>query len=563
MLENHKLDFKTLKRLFLYLSPWKPTMGLTLVAILGARMIDAWIPIKLGWLAQEMLTGKFDTPYFINESMYLVAWVVVGYALDAFSVLLKSWVGSKALLKLREEVFFHIEKLPVAYFDKQPVGKLLTRTMHDVDQINQMLTESILPLFGSIMLFGLILGGMFWLDWRAALIITFLLPIILYLTNYFRVVQRAGYEKIRNDVQEINGFVQEHLSGVLTVRHFGLIAHEQKKFDVINSRLSEAYLDTTKNFGFYISGNDFLQSTALIAAYLMLSFTLPFDAGVFFAFSLYVVMIFRPLMDLAERYNILQSAFAAATRLFDILDTPEEEQVGEILKSIETIDFKDVWFCYNPDEWVLKGVSFHLNKGEKLGIVGKTGSGKSTIISLLLRFYTPQKGEILINGKPSKNWSLSSLRSAFSVVLQDPVILSESMSDNLSLFDPSVSQDLIKAGLASVQLETKQGSISSYSQGEKQLISLARVAAHPGKLLILDEATANIDPYTEKKIQATLKNLIDERGALVVAHRLSTIRDAHQILVLSQGVIVERGTHEELLSLEGIYEKLSRLEYSS
>lgn len=562
MLEQHRLDITLLKRLLKYLKEWRLGLAGALVLLIMARVIDAWIPIQLGLLAQKLMAGGYEFSFYLHEALILSCLLVMGYFLDVASVVIKSWVGSRGILKLRQEVFSHIQRLPVAVFDKEPVGKLLTRTMHDVDQINQLFSESVLPLFGSLVLFFLILAGMFWLDYRIALIILCLMPPILFLTNYFRNTQRTGYEKIRTEVQEMNAFVQEHLQGVITIRHFGLHEREGKKFNSINERLCEAYLKTANNFGFYLSANDFLQSSAFIGAFVVLTYQWPFNAGIFFAFSLYVVMIFRPLIDLAERYNTLQSAFAAANRIFDLLEVPPEREEGEHLHAIETIKFDDVWFAYHDEEWVLKGISFTLNPGEKLALVGQTGSGKSSIISLLLRFYPFQSGEILINDRPLNYWSLQSLRKACSVTLQDPVIFSGTIEENVTLFDSSISTKESQKALNYVNFPAKEKMhASSLSSGEMQLISLARAAAHPGRFLILDEASANIDPVTEKAIQEALEKLMLGRGAIIVAHRLSTIRGATTILVLSKGKIIESGTHETLIAKQGVYEKLSRLEY--
>lgn len=562
MIEGHRVDFSLFKQLLRYLAEWKIKMGGALLLIIGARVIDAVIPISLGIMTQEILSGGHESTYFIKEALWLCGLLLLGYFLDVMAVVIKSWVGSKGILKLRKEVFNHIQSLPLKVFDKEPVGKLLTRTMHDVDQINQLFSESLLPLFGSLILFFLILMGMFWLDWRAALIILFLLPLIFIFTNYFRNYQRKGYEKIRTEIQEMNAFVQEHLQGVITIRHFGLHEKEGEKFNVINARLAEGYLETTNNFGFYISGNDFLQSLAFIGAFVILTYQPPFSAGIFFAFSLYVIMIFRPLIDLAERYNGLQSSFAAASRLFDLLKEPIEESSGETLTHIDTLEFRSVWFAYQDEEWVLKDINFKLQPGEKLAVVGQTGSGKTSIISLILRFYAYQKGAILINDKPLEYWSLQSVRRACSLTLQDPVIFTGTVEENVTLFDPSISLKESQKALTYVNFPPKEKMQSStLSSGEMQLVSLARVAAHPGRFLILDEATANIDPETERIIQEALQKLMKGRGAIVIAHRLSTIRGLDRIMVLAHGKVVEIGTHNELIAKKGAYEKLSRLEY--
>ncbi len=563
-----KSEYGLFKRLLGYLSPYKYQAAFAIFLIILARGIDAAVPLLTGQLAQKVLQHNSSIETLVKEGLFLFSLLWVGYGFDFLNTWVKSRIGSKALVKMRIEVFNHIERLPISEFDREPVGRLMTRVMNDVDQINQMLSESIVPLFGNLVLFLMILGGMFYLDYRIGILVLALLPIVFLLTDYFRRIQRACYDIIRTEVSRMNSFVQEHLSGVMVIRHFHLEDREYEKFDEINSELSKAYLKTHENFSFYISGNDFLQSLALIGAYFLLSNQIPFDAGTFFTFSLYVMMIFRPLADLAERYNVLQAAFAASERIFEMLDRPIEKGDGIEISDIESIEFKDVWFAFRENEWVLKGFNLKLNKGDTLGVVGKTGSGKTTLMSLILRFYTVERGEILINEIPIKEISLASLRKKFGVVLQDPVLFSGTLRDNLTLYDPRISdKEAIKAlefvGLSKEDLDRKileRG--KSLSSGEMQLISLARVYCHRGKFLLLDEATANIDPVTERKVQEALNNLLRERGALVIAHRLSTLKDVSRIVVMSNGRIVEQGTHEELMALKGMYQKLYLLQFA-
>lgn len=538
---------------------------IAILLIVLARMIDAIVPLWMGILAQKILTAGGVDEAFIQQGFYLFFLLILGYLFDLIDTFIKSWIGSKAMKRLRTDVYYHIEQLPILEFDKEPVGRLMTRVMNDVDQINQMFSESLVPIVGNLLLFFMILGGMFYLDIRIAFVVLTILPFVLLLTNYFRNVQRKSYDKIRREVSKMNSFVQEHLAGVMVIRHFHLEKQEKAKFEEINESISSEYMKTNENFSLYISGNDFLQSLSLIGAYLVLAFTHPFDAGTFFSFSLYIMMIFRPLSDLAERYNTLQSAFSASERIFDMMDRTTESFPGLPIHEIETIEFKNVSFYYREGEWVLKDLSFSVQKGESVALVGQTGSGKTTIISLLLRFYPIQEGEILINGIKHTEYDLKALRQCFGVILQDPVLFSGTVRDNVTLFNPNISdKEVIKAleyvglpGSFIHQTILERG--KSLSSGEMQLISLARVHCLNGKFLLLDEATANIDPITEKKIQETIDKLLKGRGAIVIAHRLTTVRDSKNILVMSKGQIIEKGSHETLLSQKGVYEKLYRL----
>jgi ATP-binding cassette subfamily B protein len=378
----------------------------------------------------------------------------------------------------------------------------------------------------------------------------------------------------------MNSFVQEHLLGISIIRSFGLQAQEKKKFEEINEDYQTANVESVYNFSFFIAGIEFLQNLVLILVFAVLGVTAistntEFQAGTYFTLTLYALMIFRPIGDLAERYNVLQSAVAAARRIFNILDVkPEPSFIGNPLPNtaIEEILFEDVWFAYQPDNWVLKGVSFRVKKGESVALVGITGAGKTTIVNLLLRFYEIQRGSIKINGIDIRTLSLETLRRAFSVVLQDPFIFSGTVRDNIALYQSSMTDDAIEKVVTALGLNSflerfpdgfdqmleERG--AGLSAGEAQLLSLLRAMVQNRPILILDEATANIDSQMEKVIQDTMDKVLPEKTSLIIAHRLSTIQRATCILVMNQGIIVESGTHEELLHRQGLYAKLHKLQ---
>lgn len=583
------VDYDLIKRLASYLKPYRGWVFLAIVIIIISKSIEAWIPVQLGHIVQKILSVeglKNSNSYEIFYHVVLACLFLLGlnlfsFSLDVINIVLKNRIGQKVIFSLRTQVYDHIQHLPMAYFDHSSIGRLMTRTIHDVEQLNQLFSESLVPLIGSLILFIGIFIALFFLDWRIGIMFCVIFPLTIGLVQIFRHQQRQGYYRIRSIVSALNTFLQEHLMGVNIIRNFGIDEIEKKKFDKINKDQYEANIDTLHNFSFFISGIDFLQNLTLIFGFFLLSYFLPvngFQAGVFFTLSLYCMMIFRPMLDLAERYDILQAAMAAGERIFDILDTPIESpgsQPGLSLKTIESIVFDDVWFAYNKEEWILREFSFTLNKGESIAIVGMTGSGKTTIMNLLLRLYDFQKGTILINGKDIKKYSKEILRNFFGVILQDPVIFSGTVLDNISLFDSTLSFQDVKAAADYVHLTpfierfpdsfkhhlSERG--KSLSVGEMQLISLARVVAHKRDILIFDEATANIDIQTEKLIQETLKKILSHKTALIIAHRLSTIRDVTRIIVLYQGKIVETGTHEELMIKEGFYEKLIRFQFTN
>ncbi|MBA3814988.1 MAG: ABC transporter ATP-binding protein [Parachlamydiaceae bacterium] len=581
------LDKELIWRLLTYLRPYRFLLFMAIFFLIISKIIEASIPIFLGHVSQQILDGMHLAVsvkeellrHVVTIGSLIIAMLLMSYVFDSLNVILKSWIGQKSIYQLRTQIYEHILHMPLAYFDKHTVGRLMTRTIHDVDQINQMFAESVIPIFGNIVLFISIFVGIFFINWKIGLLVLFLLPIVYLLTRYFRIHQRRCYDRIRTVVAAMNTFMQENLMGAATIRNFGLQKNARKHFEKINEDHCNAYVESVQNFSFFIAGIDFLQNFSLIMAFAILAVWIPmgdsFEAGTYFTFSLYVVMFFRPLVDLAERYNVLQSAMAASARLFDVIDREPEtnESTGKnFLKEIETISFENVWFAYEEERWILQGLSFHIRKGESVALVGMTGQGKSTIISLLLQFYKHQKGDIKINGIDIRKYSLHSLRKQFSIVLQDPVLFSGSIADNIALFNPSITHSHIEEtidylGMRQFIMRLNQGINhrliergKSLSMGEMQLLSLARAVAHQRTVLILDEATANIDTNTERVIQAALQKILHEKTAFVIAHRLSTIKNVSRILVLHDGKIAESGTHSELLNSKGIYEKLYRLQ---
>lgn len=584
------LDRVLIRKLYVYLKPYRNLIVLSLLFLLISKAIEASVPILIGNVSQKILNGinlEFLEKQILLNKVLVACFLILGllifsYLLDSMNVYLKSYVGQKALFQLRQKVYDHILSMPLAYFDRHTVGRLMTRTIHDVDQINQMFSESFIPILGNIFLFICIFIGIVFLDWRIAFFVLLIMPIVFWLTNRFRYFQRIAYENIRTIVSAMNTFVQEHLMGAATIRNFGIQKQAKEHFEVINQDHCEAYLDSIYHFSFFIAGIDMIQNFSLIIVFVILVTFAPlgseFQAGTFFTFSLYTLMFFRPLADLAERYNVLQAAMAAAGRIFDILEKkPENVSEGILteLNEIHSIVFKDVWFAYEKDNWVLKGLSFEIKKGEALAVVGVTGEGKTTIVSLLLRFYEHQKGIIEINGRDIREYSLKAIRSQFSVVLQDPVIFSGSIIDNIGLYDPTITKDQVEQVAKYLNLDSmiqrfqdgwqqqlkERG--KSLSMGEMQLISLARAVAHYRSVLILDEATANIDSETEQMIQNALEKILKDKTSLVIAHRLSTIKDVTKILVLNNGQCAEIGSHQELLQAKGIYEKLFRLQFAN
>lgn len=587
--ENKEFDSKLITRLLPYFRPYFWGLLFCLLMLITTRIIEAVIPIKMGIIAQKVLDVSKETVQkqllfteILQSCLAIFLLLATGYLVDLVNLFLRNWIGQNSVYKLRTEIFQHIQSLPIKFYDQQSVGRLMTRTIQDIEQIDQMLTESLIPILGNLFLFLFMFIGIFWVNSMLAIMMCCLIPILWLLASRFRKVQSLCYERMRGILSAMNGFLQEQIMGASTVRHFNLEKFERTKFEEINDDYRMSNLESIHNFAFFFASTEFLHQVMLIGSFaLLVYFATPsegFQAGTFFTFSLYALMLFRPIADLAERYNILQSALASTRRIFDILDQPSEKfhDRGKIvLEKISHISFENVWFAYQQENWVLKGISFEINQGDSIALVGTTGEGKTTIMNLLLRFYHVQKGKITINGRDIQEYTLASLRDRFSLVLQDPVIFSGTISDNITLYQPKITKERVESAVDYVHLRpfinqfpeglqrvlAERG--TGLSAGQLQLLSLARAVAHDGDLFLLDEATANIDVLTEKTIQETMLKILSQKTSLIIAHRLSTVRQATKILVINKGVIQESGTHQQLLAAKGIYEKLHRLQFNS
>jgi len=586
--KSNALDRELIWRLLGYLFPYRYLLVVAVAFLIISKVIEASVPIFIGRVSQQILDAyhlaenQKETllSSILQACTIIIFFLILSYILDSINVILKSWIGQNGLYKFRMQVYEHILRMPLSYFDQHTVGRLMTRTIHDIDQINQMFAECVIPILGNILLFIGIFVGIAIIDWQIAIFVLCLLPFVWWLTHRFKNSQRRCYDRVRTVVAAMNTYVQEHLMGASTIRNFGLQKQAKERFEKINEDHCNAYLESIHHFAFFMAGIDLLQNASLIFVFALIVIFSPggFEAGTYFTFSLYALMFFRPLGDLAERYNVLQSAMASAARIFHLLDTSSEnaKDLGKSsLEGVESIAFEDVWFAYAEENWVLRGVSFSIKKGESYALVGMTGEGKSTIMSLLLRFYEIQKGAIKINGQDIHSYPLDELRKHFSIVLQDPVIFSGTIAENISLFDPAIPhQEIDKvvdylgmrhcidrfAKKLDHQLHEQGRGLST---GEMQLVSMARAVVHRRSVLILDEATANIDMATEHVIQTALKKILETTTAFVIAHRLSTIKDVSRIFVLKEGKIIEEGAHDELLAQKGAYEKLYRLQFES
>ena len=608
-------DSRLMRRLLTYLRPYKWQVCVALGAILfksGADIAgpyltkvavdkylaptNAWGRHSLldGWLSPQPLTGIAQIAL-----LYLLLLAAI-FFLEYAQTYLMQWTGQQVMFDLRSQIFRHLQQMHIGFYDKNPVGRLVTRVTTDVDALNEMFTAGVVAIFEDVFVLVGILVIMLRMKWWLALITFAVLPLILVATSIFRKHVRDSYRRIRTAIARINAYLQEHVSGMVVLQLFNREQKAFERFSRINASHMEAYKDAIIAYAIYYPVVEILSSAAIAcviwfggSAVLRASVTL----GVLVAFIQYAQRFFRPIQDLSEKYNILQSAMAASERVFKLLDTPADIVEPVAPKKSEgpgRIEFDHVWFAYrkvragkdgqptdsqphgegaSTPDWVLKDVSFTIEPGETVAIVGHTGAGKSTMISLLLRFYDVQKGAIRIDGTDVREMSLADLRRRFGVVLQDPFLFTGTVRDNIRLGtewieDQAVEQAVRDVNLADFVAALPQGFQepvrergSTLSTGQKQLISFARALAHDPRILVLDEATSSVDTETEFRVRDALSRMVEGRSSLIVAHRLSTIQRADKILVMHKGRLREMGTHQQLLAQRGIYWKLYQLQY--
>ncbi len=573
-------DAALMRRLLAYLAPYKGKVAVGLVLLIASSMIGLLGPIlvKIG-IDDYIAVGRIDGLWII--ALIYAAGLVAHFFIQYTQIMILQKVAQSAMYDLRRDIFTRLQSLPVRFFDRNPVGRLVTRVVGDVDVLNDMFAAGVVTIIGDILTLMGIIGVLLLLDWQLALITFTVLPIMFVGMMLFKLKAREAFRKIRTRIAKINSFMQEQISGMTVVQSFTQEERSFRKFDGANREHMEANIQAVLYYAIFWPAVNIVLSaaTALILWFggaQIIGGALTF--GVLVAFIQYAERFFRPIADLSEKYNVLQQAMASSERIFKLLDTePDPEpaliDMVPLTKVKGSIEFKNVWFAYDGEEFVLKDLSFNVEPGQKVAIVGATGAGKSSIINVLTRFYPIQKGQILLDGADISKLPLCRLRREIGVVQQDVFIFSGSISDNISLDDAEIGEELIhqaaKLVNASPFIErypngygtfaTERGNI--FSVGQKQLLSFARALAFNPGILVLDEATANIDTETEILIQEGLQRLIASRTSLVIAHRLSTIKEVDKILVMHRGRLVEEGNHEELLAKRGIYHKLYQLQY--
>ncbi len=598
-------DFNLLGRLFKYVRPYSLFFYTSLaLAILMAlitplrpyliqltvnKSINSALPIPI-WL-QKLLSLNTNSTVFefiFHITIFQIVFLLIETIFRFLFSFITSWLGQNVVNDLRVTIYEKIMSLNLSQFDKTPIGTLTTRTINDIESINDIFSDGLIPIVADMLTIIITLITMFYMNWKVALVSLLPFPILIVATYYFKESVNASFIKVRNAVASLNAFVQEHITGMHIVQAFAAEDREFKKFNKINTEHRDANIKAIFAYSVFFPVVELVLalSTGLLVWWVADN---RLDAGLLVAFILYLNQIFRPLRIIADKFNVLQMGMIAAERVFKVMDN--EDVLQENLKSkVESreeeisinnyqlpikgsIDFKNVWFSYIDEQYVLKNISFSVNAGETIALVGHTGSGKTSIISLLNRLYSIQKGEILVDNIDIDDYPIEKLRSNIGVVLQDVFLFSGSVMDNITLRNPLVSRDsVIEAakmiGMHDFIMQLPNGYDynvmergSTLSLGQRQLISFVRALLYNPAILILDEATSSIDTESEILIQKAIETLISGRTSIVIAHRLSTIRKANKIIVLDKGEIREIGNHEELLAHKGFYSKLYEMQF--
>jgi len=578
-------DARLMRRLVKYLAPYKWKVVLAVVITIVVSALGPLRPL-LTMIAIDKYIMKGDFGGLTLIVSAIVGTLVLQSLILYGQTLLTAWIGQQTVYDLRRELFAHLQKLSMRYFDKNPVGRLVTRITNDVEVLNDLFSSGIIMIVADVFVVFWIFVFMFYTSWKLSLVVLTVFPFLLIATSIFRKKARESYREVRRLLARLNAFLNEHVSGMITVQLFGAEAQTFRQFDKINRDTADANIRSVFYYAVFYPVVEFLAAvaTALIVWYggsLVLGNKLGLAAGVtvgtLIAFYQYTEQFFRPIRDLADKYNILQSAMAASERIFRLLDDdtilslPEHAiPTGRLRGEVE---FRNVWLAYNDEDYVLKDISFHIKPGQTVAFVGATGAGKSSITNLMTRLYEFQRGEILVDGRDIRLLDPQELRRNTAIVLQDVFLFSADVATNISLGNEEISQDKIREAANFVGANNfisrlpkgfdsqvmERGAILSV--GEKQLISFARALAYDPSILILDEATSSIDTESEQMIQHAIEKLLVGRTSIVIAHRLSTIQRADNIIVMHHGEIREQGTHDELLRHGGIYRTLYELQY--
>jgi ATP-binding cassette, subfamily B, multidrug efflux pump len=581
-------DARLMRRLLAYLWPYRLQVAIALLAIICASVLQLAQPylMKVA-IDRHIATGNLDG--LDRIALAFLAILLGSFALEYIQTWVLQMTGQRIMRDMRTQIYGHLQRLDLQFYDRNPVGRLMTRVTTDVDVLNDLFTAGVVSIFGDIFTLAGILIVLMTMDWRLALLSFSVLPLIVLVTQWFRKNVRESYRTVRIWIARINAFLQEHITGMSTVQLFRRERRSFDRFDEINRRHRDANVDSIFYYAVFYPA---IEIIGALASALLIWFggiwTLQgtLTLGSLVAFLLYSQRFFRPISDMSEKFNVLQAAMASSERIFKLLDTPVVIEspalvsgpAGDAISGPRAgnrgrICFEHVWFAYNGDDYVLNDISFDVAPGQRIGVVGATGSGKTTLINLLLRFYDVSRGRILVDGVDVRDMRLDDLRRLFSLVLQDVHLFSGTIAENIRLGNADITDEQVRRAAETVHASrfierlplgydspvAERG--ATLSVGQKQLLSFARALAFDPAVLVLDEATSSVDTETEILIRDALHLLMAGRTTIAIAHRLSTIQDMDKILVLHKGEIREAGTHQELLAKRGIYFKLYQLQY--
>ncbi len=572
------VDLHVLKRIFQFVKPYiKRFYVLVFLTILVAFLAPAVPLLVQQTIDKHILTGDYQG--LVNMMFVLIGLLVVQGITQYMHTYLSGWLGQHVIRDIRIRLYEHLLSLRLQYFDKTPIGRLVTRTISDIETLSDIFSQGIAAIIGDLLQIIVILTVMFIYDWKLTLVSLSTLPLLIISTYVFKEKIKVAFNEVRNAVSNLNAFVQEHITGMSIVQIFSSEKREYDKFKEINTEHKRAHLKSVMYYSVYFPVAEVIQATGIgLLVWYGARGVLHEEVtiGILIAFIMYINMFFRPIRQIADRFNTLQLGIVSSSRILNILDTKEhipdngsytpEKVRGQVV-------FNKVWFAYNERDYVLKDISFEVEAGSTLALVGATGAGKSSIINLLNRFYDINRGEIIVDGVDIKAYDLRALRHHIGVVLQDVFLFSDTIERNITLGNDDISREKIleAADLVGARrfIERLPGGFAynvmergaTLSVGQRQLISFVRAMVYDPKIIVLDEATSSVDTETEEMIQEAIAKLMKGRTAIVIAHRLSTIQSADQILVLDHGEIKERGTHHELLAMEGYYNQLHKMQY--
>jgi ATP-binding cassette subfamily B protein len=574
-------DFQLLKRVLKAVRPQRKLLIAAVAITVFLALLSPVRPLLVQYTIDTFVLGKSTG----NLAFYAVIMISV-LLVEAFGQFGSSYVsnllGQSVIRDLRTKVYNHVLSLNVKYFDRNPIGMLITRVVSDIETIASVFTEGIVIVFGDLLQLSVVLIVMFYTDWRLALISISTIPLLLIATNIFKNGIKSAFQDVRTQVARLNTFVQEHISGMSVIQVFSREEEELKKFKAINREHAAAHIRSVWHYSIFLPVVEILSAVSLgLLIWLGSDGVMDgrFTVGNLIAFTMYVNMLFRPIRTLADRFNTLQMGMVSSERVFKLLDETDalEPESGKIIPENLNgdIEFRNIWMAYKDDDWVLRDLSFSVKRGTTVAIVGATGSGKTTIINLVNRFYEYQKGEILLDRLPLYDYDISFLRSEIAVVLQDVFLFSDSIANNISLNNPEITREMIEQAAREVGADEfirklpggydfnvmERGSM--LSAGQRQLIAFIRAYLYNPAILVLDEATSSVDAETEELIRIATEKLTRNRTSIIIAHRLATIQKADQIIVMEKGQVLESGNHQELLAKNGKYRKLYELQFAA